>query len=176
MAGDETTPQKFTKFTPNRRQRFLELLRQRPNIAAAAEDVGISRRTAYKAYHQDPDFAQAWEEALNAGLDDAEEALYERGVKGWLEPVYYKGEEVGSVRKFSDTCLIRFLQAHRPNLYAEKYVHRLAEDDPVSEALKAVDGLTLGPPSEREGAYLPPAEDDTYDNVAPENGDSEEDE
>lgn len=176
MTGDETSPQKYTHFTPERRTKFLELLRKRPNVTAAAEAVEVSKKTAYDAYHRDPDFAAAWNEAINGAMDDAEEELYRRGVEGWLEPVFYQGQEVGTVRKFSDTCLARFLQAHRPNKYADKHIHRLAEEDPVNEALRAIDGTTLGPPSEREGAYLPPAEGEVLEHEASQGGEEESEE
>ena len=37
-----------------------------------------------------------------------------RGVEGTLKPVFYKGEECGQVREYSDTLLIFLLKAHDP--------------------------------------------------------------
>ena len=40
------------------------------------------------------------------------ETLDKRAMKGWLEPVYYKGEKVGVIRKFSDKCLELAVKGH----------------------------------------------------------------
>ena len=45
--------------------------------------------------------------------------LVRRAFEGTDEPVYYKGEECGSVRKYSDTLAIFLLKAHAPEKYRE---------------------------------------------------------
>ena len=41
-------------------------------------------------------------------------------MKGIEEPVYYHGKEVGTVRRYSETLLLMFLRAERPEKFAEK--------------------------------------------------------
>jgi len=49
-----------------------------------------------------------------------ETALDKRGVEGWEEPVRYKGDLVGYVRKFSDKCLELAVRAGDPSKYADR--------------------------------------------------------
>ena len=41
------------------------------------------------------------------------------GVRARLEPIYYKGELVGHVRKYSDALMMFLLKAHRPDKYRD---------------------------------------------------------
>jgi hypothetical protein len=83
----------------------------------AAKKCGINTSTVYRQKMKDPVFSAGWDEALKVALIKAEDELYRRAVKGWEEPVFYKGEETGHVQKFSDTCLIFFLKANNPEKY-----------------------------------------------------------
>lgn len=165
-----------TKLTQETRAKFLELLREEPNIKRAAEAIGVSRGRLYELREEDPGFDAAWREALEDGADVLESEAWRRAVHGIREPVFYQGQEVGAVTRYSDQLLTLLLKAHRKEKFSERQQVSHSGRDPVTQALAAIDGQTTGPPCERPGAYLPPAEDDTYDNVAPENGDSEEDE
>lgn len=70
---------------------FLAALRQRPVVQHACDVVGIERSTAYRRRHADKEFAQAWDEAMEAGVDAAEAEAFRRGVHGYEEPVIDKG-------------------------------------------------------------------------------------
>lgn len=97
----------------------MQKLSKSPNVSAAARAAKVSRQWAYQMREEDPDFAAAWDEALQISLDDAEGELYRRAVKGTLKPVFQGGEKVGSVREYSDTLLIFLLKAHKPDVYRE---------------------------------------------------------
>lgn len=86
---------------------------------------------------------QRWADALNECYDAAEESLRERAIDGWEEPVHYQGGPVWklhpltgeqllddnfepipyTVRKRSDTLLVKYLEANRPRKF-----HRGKED------------------------------------------------
>lgn len=70
---------------------FLAALRELPVIAHACKAVGIERSTAYRAREADQAFADAWDDAVEDGVDRAEQEAFRRGVVGFEEPVLDKG-------------------------------------------------------------------------------------
>ena len=46
-----------------------------------------------------------------------EEEMRRRGIKGVVKPVFQKGEQVGSVREYSDNCLLAMARANIPKKY-----------------------------------------------------------
>jgi hypothetical protein len=53
------------------------------------------------------------------GVAALEDEARRRAYEGWEEPVWHKGVNCGTVRKFSDTLLIVLLKAHMPEKYRE---------------------------------------------------------
>jgi len=107
------------KLTPEKLTAFCAALAETCNVGRACAAVGISRQTAYNWREADPDFALAWERAMKAGLLALEDEAHRRAFEGTNEPVFYKGDECGSVRKYSDTLAIFLLKAHNPDKYRE---------------------------------------------------------
>jgi hypothetical protein len=70
---------------------FLAALRELPVIAHACKAVGIERSTAYRARDADETFAKAWDDAVEDGVDKAEQEAFRRAVVGFEEPVIDKG-------------------------------------------------------------------------------------
>ena len=126
---------------------FLAALREMPVVQHACNTVGIERSTAYRARLADEAFAKAWEEAMEAGVDRAEQEAFRRGVVGFHEPVIDKGrlayvyeryldddgqeqwrmklDDQGqpiplTVRKHSDPMLALILKGRRKQVYAER--------------------------------------------------------
>lgn len=118
------TPKKRRKkriaFDERRRERFLALLSQGSTVAFACVGVGVSRNTAYAHRECDPAFAAAWSEASEAGTQAMEQEAYRRAVQGVEEPVFWKGQPVGAVRRYSDVLLIFLLKSRRPEVYRER--------------------------------------------------------
>lgn len=108
-----------TKRTPKKIEAFLNVLSQTGNVSRACASAGIGRMTAYEWKRDDKGFAQAWEDAIEAGTDNLAQEAIRRAHEGVDEPVYYKGEVCGAVRKYSDTLLIFLLKSHRPAVYKE---------------------------------------------------------
>ena len=107
-------------FTPQRREKFLAFLRAAPNVAAAADSVGLSRRCAYDTRARDPEFASAWDEAVETGVDALEAEAYRRAVHGTDRPVFYQGAECGVVREYSDTLVIFLLKSRRKEIFGDR--------------------------------------------------------
>lgn len=125
-----------TKRTPHARERFLEVLRERANVSEAAASAKIARTTAYAWRQSDPEFASAWDNALEAAADALEAEAWRRAVSGIERPIIWKGEVTGTVREYSDRLLECLLRAHRPEKYRERYqVQVAAETESLSERL-----------------------------------------
>lgn len=102
------------------RAAFLAELAASGNVSASATAADVSRRFVYEQRAADLDFAAAWDDALEQGADSMEAEARRRAVDGWEEPVWYQGEDVGTVRKFSDTLLIFLLKGARPEKYRDR--------------------------------------------------------
>ena len=74
------------------RNAFLDCLREKGNVTAAARLVGIDRVTAYRWRDADADFAQAWDDAIEEAADLIELEAHRRAVSGIDEPVIYQGD------------------------------------------------------------------------------------
>ena len=126
---------------------FLESLRNVPIIRHACEAVGINRVTAWRQREADEEFAKAWDDAMEEGIDRAEQEAFRRAVVGFEEPVIDKGrlayryercvdEEGGehyrvlldangqpvplTTRKHSDALLAMYLKGRRKKVYADR--------------------------------------------------------
>lgn len=89
------------------------------NVSRACKKAKISRQTAYRTRQDDEAFNAAWAEALDIAVGLLEDEAWRRAQEGVLEPVFFKGERAGSVRRYSDTLLIFLLKAHKPTVYRE---------------------------------------------------------
>jgi hypothetical protein len=96
---------------------FLEAFAGLGQMRQAAEKAGLSCREVALARRMLPGFERAFQELRMLQLDIAEDELYRRGVTGWDEPVYHRGEVVGAVRRYSDACLTYMLRCRRPEVY-----------------------------------------------------------
>lgn len=99
---------------------FLENLAMNGNVTLAARAAGWKYPTVAERYRAEDDrFAEAWVDALSQATDAMEYEARRRAMEGWDEPVWYMGEQVGSVRKYSDRLLEMMLKAHRPGRFRE---------------------------------------------------------
>lgn len=93
------------------------------NIKAACEAAKVGRRTHFEWIKADQEYAAAVLEARDLAADVLEEEARRRAVTGVLEPVFQVGEEVGKIRKYSDTLLIFLMKGARPEVYRERFEH-----------------------------------------------------
>lgn len=116
------TPKKREEFGPRKRAIFLDNLRKYGSVYFACKQAHIARSTAYDARNAEPEFAAAWEEAKEDGLDLLEATAHKRA------------------HSSSDTLLIFLLKAGRPEKYRE------------SSTLKLEGGVKLDIPTPQEVA------------------------
>ena len=115
MCGDTDV-----KLTFKKRTAFLSALAEYGNVTQAADKAGVNRVYLYEVRAEDKAFKKEWEEAARYGALRLEDEARRRAIEGWEEPVWHKGMECGTVRKYSDTLLIVLLKAHHPEKYAER--------------------------------------------------------
>jgi hypothetical protein len=118
-------------WTAERRVRFLDLLAHHGNARAAASAVGLSAQTAYRLRRRDALFARGWNAALLLARDTGAQVLAERAIDGMVEEIWYRGELVGTRRRFDN----RLLLAHLGRL------DRMADQDDASEDAGRFDHL-----------------------------------
>lgn len=100
--------------TPEKREEFLDALREIPNVVRACRKVGISRVRMYELYKTEPDFAKRWDDAIAEGVESMEAEAQRRAFEGY--PIVTKH---GTFEGFSDTLAIFLLKAHAPEKYRE---------------------------------------------------------
>ncbi len=118
------TTEEISKTEKNKKARqdaFLKEYKQCATITHAAEIALISRRTHYLWIEKDSAYVKAFEEAKIAATDSLVAEARRRATQGVEESVYYQGEVVGTIRKYSDTLLIFLLKGALPEVYRERY-------------------------------------------------------
>ena len=74
-------------------------------VKQACQAAGVSVGAFYKWTANDTLFLEAFERSKAKTLPVLEEEMVRRGLHGYLEPVYYQGERVGEIRRYSDKLL-----------------------------------------------------------------------
>lgn len=132
-----------TPLTTKQKSDFLnKLVMTGGNVTRAAKVAGISRSTAYAHRNEDADFALAWDEAIEAGVDELEQEIRRRALKGTRKPVYHKGKVVGYIREYSDSLAMFIMKRRRPeyreHFHVDSNVSARLELTPI---LKAIDDI-----------------------------------
>ena len=96
-------------WTPALKARFLDRLAAHGNARAACRNVGLSAEAAYKLRRRDPLFARGWAAALLLARDNGAQVLAERAIEGVEEPIYYRGELIGTRRRYDNRLLLAHL-------------------------------------------------------------------
>lgn len=110
---------RLNSFTRPKRKKFIKRLGETGNVSASASYAGISAACTYQHRKKDTDFALLWSAAEDLAADKLEEHCRARATKGFIRPVWYKGERVGSERTPSDALLMFMLRGSKPEKYRE---------------------------------------------------------
>lgn len=119
---------------------FCTALAESGNVSHACKTVLIARSTAYEAREAHADFAAAWDEALEFAADALEFEIRRRAMQGVDEPIFYKGQEVGTIRRYSDGLLMFLAKATRPEKFRERLQVKNDVNLTASDALVAAFG------------------------------------
>lgn len=100
---------------------FLKTLANTGVVRVACVAAGVHFTTAYEHRSKDPAFAEAWDTALEEACDALEAEARRRALIGTERPVFYKGQQCGTIREYSDVLLIFLLKANRPEKYRDNF-------------------------------------------------------
>jgi len=141
-------------WTEARTTQFLNHLAVEGSVRGACGRVGMSREAAYKLRRRDALFARAWNAALLLAREAGAEVLENRAIHGVEEEVWYRGELVGTRRKYDS----RLLLAHMARL------DKIAEDEVAAgdaarfdELLATIGGAAASEDHECDEEGLPAA-------------------
>jgi cytochrome P450 len=130
------TPRPFSREAANKKRAalkaaFLAAYAKDATLKVACELTGVGRRTHYDWIAQDPAYAQAFVDAEQVATDALESEARRRATEGTTEPVFYQGQQCGSIRRYSDTLLIFLLKAKRPDQFRDRFEHTGANGGPI---------------------------------------------
>lgn len=122
----------------DRKPTFLAAFADAGTVTTACQIAGVSRQTHYNWLAEDPDYAEAFAEAREQLVESLESEAVRRAREGVAEPVFQGGQQVGTVRKYSDTLLIFLLKANRPDKYRDEV--RVVTEDLIDAELRKLTG------------------------------------
>ena len=105
-------PPRGREWDAARRVSFLQMLSATGSVAAAARSVGMSRSGAYRLRGRmtGSAFVRAWDMAAGHGFDALSHAALDRALNGVEVVHYYKGEQIGTSRRFDERLTIALLK------------------------------------------------------------------
>ena len=103
--------QRRNGWTEKRQRAFIAALAKCGSVSAAAKAIGMTARSAYRLLDADgaDDFARAWDEALDIGMERLRCDALERAIAGAWVPVYRRGKLVKVEHRKSDRLAIAML-------------------------------------------------------------------
>jgi hypothetical protein len=105
-------------------QRFLKAFVRYGVISHAACAAGVTRQTVYNWKQSVPGeemsmFARAFLTADEMRIDRIEAEMHRRAIEGWDEPVFHRGRQVGTIRRFDSRLLEVLAKAAKPLKYRD---------------------------------------------------------
>lgn len=129
-------------------EKFLEHLREMPNVTRAARMLGSSPKAFRKYKKEDPAFSALWDEALEEAIENCEAEVHRRAFQGVDKPVTYLGEITATYKDYSDSLATFLLKAHRPEKYRERTEIDLSVSMSVADRLVKARNRALTPPND----------------------------
>jgi hypothetical protein len=110
-SGDPKGCRPGSRWTAAKMAQFLRQLSATHSVSAAARSVGMSRQSAYRLRSRlkGMPFDLAWEVAFQHSFDNLAHAMLERAINGVEVPVFHRGEQVGSYRRFDERLSVALL-------------------------------------------------------------------
>jgi hypothetical protein len=127
----------LVRFSPARKEKFLEYLAQTGLHCHSANSVGISEVTARVHRKQDPEFELRVQEALSFYRDSLCREATRRAVDGVTDDVYFQGAVVGQRQTYSDRLMELLLKRHIP-----EFRDHVTADMNVTGGVLVVGGMT----------------------------------
>ena len=105
-------------WSPERQKLFLFALSRCGSVARAARAAGKSPRSAYQLLHAPgaDSFAQAWDEAIEEGIERVRADALQRALGGAFVPVFRRGRLVRVEHRRCDRLAVALLSGHHRNV------------------------------------------------------------
>jgi hypothetical protein len=129
--------------TPARQVSLIQTMAACGCIREACAKVGISPEAVYELRRR-PDaqsFRIAMDLALDGAADAVEDAMYSRAIHGVEVPHYYRGELVGTHRRYDERLAMFILRYRKPHRYG-RHLDKADPPHPERSALAMADMLT----------------------------------
>ena len=110
-----------SRATASNKRRFLEVYARVGNVWEACRQANIARKSHYEWLRDDPEYKSLFSDAKEDACDNLLEEARRRGQEGVEEPVYWQGQVVGTVRKYSDNMLMFLIKGMRPEVYRDNW-------------------------------------------------------
>ena len=101
-------------------ERFLAELEKHGMLNTAARAVGTTPKQVERYTENNDEFAEHVSQSLEIAADVLEAEARRRAVNGIEKGVYYKGDLVATETQYSDTLLIKLLEAKRRQQFGNK--------------------------------------------------------
>ena len=108
LAEKPPAPRKRTLAT-KKRDYERHLMRWGCQLDAAAR-AGVDPRTARRWREDDPEFARRCDVALALYIERVEEEAFERATRPQFRATWYRGRQIGHLRRVNDAMLMRLLR------------------------------------------------------------------
>ena len=100
---------------------FLTVLAKTGRVKKAAQAAGYADTTVMNQLRKkDPEFAAAWDAAIEASNDVLEDEAIRRAVDGVEKPITYRGEITGYEKVYSDGLLTTLLKANNRKKFGDQ--------------------------------------------------------
>jgi len=109
---DSDNPANGPRWTNRKMAEFLRTLAATHSVKAAAKAVGMSRQSAYKLRSRlkGKAFDAAWDEAFKHSYENLPYAALERALNGIEVRHYFKGELIGTSRRYDERLTVALLK------------------------------------------------------------------
>jgi hypothetical protein len=144
------TPKKRARDPKDWAPAFLAEFERQHIVTGAAKAAGVGRSTVYERRKADREFATAWADIEERSTELLEREAYRRAAVGTDKPVFQGGEQVGTIKEFSDVLLIFLLKARRPATYREQ--HKIEHSGPDGGPI-AAEIVTVGAKEVADAAH-----------------------
>lgn len=120
------TSKKNTHITWEKFQEVCELMARNGMKRESCTAIGLNYNGVMSAIRRqknqgDMEWESLWDESYHAFKESLEAEIIRRGRDGLWTPVWYKGEQVGEIKTYSDRLLELAAKRHMPNEYAEQH-------------------------------------------------------
>ena len=111
-ASAEAPSQSGPRWSARKKVEFLRALAATHSVKAAAKAVGMSRQSAYRLRSRlkGQAFDLAWDEAFSHSYHNLPYIALDRAMNGIEVPHYYKGELIGTSRRYDERLTVALLK------------------------------------------------------------------